>query len=180
MPEEKALWIGQPNPSKLFTRADYFLVPMFIAGGAFAIWFVIKMFILNIIFIVFVVLYFTMIIYICVGRFFVKEYVNKRTVYAVTNRRVIRLTLGSSGQRKKGMSAELKSIAEDSLVLRCGGCGTIYFDKVPLYSKLFLNTGMEYLPGYQLYNGLVFFDVDNADEVFKIYKNARNEAKGET
>ncbi len=178
LPNEALLWAGQPNPSKLFTKTDLFLVPMALAGITVGGWVVFHALSIvtqsmSFIFMLFAVVFFPYAIYMAVGRFFAKEYVKKRTIYAVTDKRVMRLTLGTAGRKKKGMSADLMSIQDASVSLGRDRCGTLYFGAVPFYNKLFLNTGIEYMPGYHIYDGLVFFDVDNADQVFDIYRNAK-------
>ncbi len=174
MPGETLLRSGQPNSSRLFTATDWFLVPFSLAGGAFGIWFVLSVLSTHLIFILFAAFYIPMVLYMVVGRFFAKTYSKKRTVYAVTDKRVMRLTLGRSGLKKKGMSSNLTGIEKESVSRGRAGCGSLYFGAVPFYAKLLMNTGMEYMPGYHVYDGLIFFDVDNVAQVLEIYKKARS------
>ena len=173
LPGETLLWSGQPKLSRLFTATDWFLVPFSLAGSAFGIWFVVSMLTMHFIMLLFAIIYIPMVLYMVAGRFLAKSYYKKRTVYALTDLRVLRLTLGSEGRKKKGMSADLAGIEKESVSSRRDGCGSIFFGNVPIYSKLFMNTGMEYMPGYHVYDGLVFFDVDKVNQVFEIYKNAK-------
>ena len=178
LPNEAVLWSGQPNPSKLFTKTDLFLIPLALAGIIAGGWDIynalsFETLVTSFVFILFAVIFFPFAIYMAVGRFFAKAYFKKRTVYAVTDKRVMRLTLGTAGRKKKDMSADLMSIQKASVSLGRDKCGTLCFGAVPFFSKLFLNTGMEYMPGYHIYDGLVFFDVDNADQVFNTYKSAK-------
>lgn len=174
LPNEKVLWAGGPNPAKHFTIRDGFLIPFTMAGAVFGVWFVLLFMIRMHPFVVlFAVIYIPMVVYMTFGRFFAKAYIKKHTAYVMTDKRVIKLTFKRSGQKKKCMSADLMSIQNASVSLGRDKCGTLYFGAVPFYSKLFLNTGMEYMHGYHMYDRLVFFDVDDADQVFDTYRSAK-------
>jgi hypothetical protein len=138
MPDEEMLWAGRPNPAKLFTKADIYLVPLTI------FWCGIALGILSIGLpgLVIGVPVGVVALYCLVGRFFAKVLRKKRTVCAVTNRRVMQIKLNASGEKKTCVSLDIKTILNESVVLNNDGCGSLYFGDIPSYSQAYANTGI--------------------------------------
>jgi hypothetical protein len=179
---ETVLWVGQPNPKKLFNKADIYLVPFSVFWCGIALTGVVTMFWNADLFGAVIGLLFGMPfvaagLYFAVGRFIYKTAVKKHTVYAITTLRVMCLTLNAAGEKKKRISSEISTIQNESLSLGNDGCGSLFFGAMPYYSCMYMNTGLEFFNGWRENNTLAFFDVDNAAKVFEIYKKARYSAR---
>ncbi len=168
MPDEVMLWAGQPNPAKLFTKADIYLVPLTI------LWCGVALGILStgLPGLVIGVPAGAVALYCLVGRFFTKAFRKKRTVCAVTNRRVMQIMLNASGE-KKIVSLDIKTVLNESVVLHNDGCGSLCFGDIPSFSQAYANTGMDFMPSHQINDALAFFDIHNALRVLQIYKGAK-------
>jgi hypothetical protein len=93
---EQLLWTGRPNPWKIFTREDFFIIPFTLVWGGFvvalnaAIWTVNGPLVGKIAGFPFLVAG----LYMMVGRFFYKVWRKRRLYYAVTDQRVMILLKG--------------------------------------------------------------------------------------
>ena len=130
---ERILWSGQPKQGIAFNRFDLIAVPFSFMWGGFAIfwnygvwtsfpdtggvddWFF-KLWGLP---------FLAVGLYLMVGRFFYDAWVRKRSLYAVTNQRV--LILRRSGSSKL-TSREIRSLPMLEFTERHDGTGTIVFD----------------------------------------------------
>ncbi len=90
-PDEQILWTGRPDPSKIFNRDDLLLVPFSVAWCAFAVFW--EFGVASIGAPAFFELWGAMFVltglYFVFGRFVVKRYRYRRTVYALTTQRAI-------------------------------------------------------------------------------------------
>jgi hypothetical protein len=86
------------------------------------------------------------------------------------------LTLNATGDKKKRISSEISTIQNESLSLRNDGCGSLFFGAMPHYSCMYMNTGLDFFNGWRESNTMAFFDVDDAEKVFEVYKKARYNA----
>ena len=174
--EEKILWVGQPDPSVLFTKADFFLVPLSIFMLAFSLfWFSIvafsnapKFFLVIGLFVLLISLYYF------VGRFIYKYYTRKRTYYALTNKRVL-IRTGNSVQQ-----LFIDSIATITLKLKEDGSGTIQFSHVPLSHGMYVNTGLEIFLFGKEKSYPAFYDIPDAKRVYELILTLRNKLKSKT
>src|SRR5438309_975004 len=132
-PGERIIWSGQPKQGIAFRRSDLIAVPFGLMWGGFALfwnfgvwtsfpnsgtaddWFF-KLWGLP---------FLAVGLYIIVGRFFYDAWVRKRSIYAVTNERV--LILGGSSSSKL-VSREIQSLPMLELTESGDGTGTIAFD----------------------------------------------------
>jgi hypothetical protein len=175
--DERLLWTGRPDPNALFGIADYFLVPFSLLWGGFAfawealvivallrgeersanggsLWF----------FAVFGVIFVITGVYLIAGRFVYKRARNRRTRYAVTDRRVLSVIrlFGEHSQAE-----QLDGIASLSKSVASSGCGSIFFGDVPPWSRTYANTGMDLFGPRQTRMPVAFFDVRDIDAVYR-------------
>lgn len=98
---ESIQWVGQPDPTKLVSIADWFMIPFSLFWCGFAVFWEVTALtgILSSgeqgpflwIFPLFGIPFVLIGLYMLFGRFIAKEYTRKRTYYAVTNQRVLSL-----------------------------------------------------------------------------------------
>ncbi|HKR01312.1 MAG TPA: PH domain-containing protein [Pyrinomonadaceae bacterium] len=125
-PDERLLWAGQPRQGFVIKASDAYTIPFSLLWGGFAIFWetsVIKsgapfFFMLWGIPFVLAGLYFIF------GRFVVDMKQRRRTLYGVTDRRVV-IVSGLFNQSVKSLN--LRTLADVSLDLRGDGSGTITF-----------------------------------------------------
>jgi hypothetical protein len=90
-PGERLLWTGGPDPAKMFTAADGFLVPFSVAWCAFAVFWEFGAATTRapLFFKIWGGLFVVIGLYFVVGRFVVKRHRKRRCVYALTDQRAI-------------------------------------------------------------------------------------------
>lgn len=175
LPGERILWSGKPSLAVVFSKGDIFLVPFSLIWFGFVIfWFVAASSgggAFGLFGIPFVIIGF----YFVFGRFLYKSHKKKGTGYAITNKRIITVFVNSRGERKSLTTSDLKSIQSESLSTGASQTGSILFGTIPFYYGFYLNTGMDPLMR-NLQNGIpAFFDIEDAEHVYNIYKQAKYE-----
>ena len=105
-PGEQLLWVGQPDPKVVFSKADALLVPFTLLWAGFTVFWEVgvagsggPLFAL-----VYGAVFMAVGAYITVGRFLYKRYDRRRTVYGVTDRRV--LVLRNQGRQLLSESSQ--------------------------------------------------------------------------
>jgi hypothetical protein len=95
--DEVLLWTGRPDPTKHFSRTDLLLVPFSIVWGGFAIMWESSALTSKdpFPFALFGTIFVGIGLYFIVGRFFVKAWQKRQTVYGLTNHRA--LVAGGAG-----------------------------------------------------------------------------------
>ena len=162
---ERLLWTGRPKQGLMFQPADIFIVPfsfVWASGASTIFWtghsaqdvapFPFDLFGL---FFVAIGLYFT------VGRFLVDMAVRSRTIYAVTNRRVVALQ-NLAGTRLR--TQDIRNLDGFELTERASGRGTIDFSAGRY--EWWQNGGMSWTPA--LSRGLKFLGIANSRSVYEI------------
>jgi hypothetical protein len=165
---EKVLWIGRPDLAKRFRKSDRFAIPFSlmwggftvlweaaaIAGGAgfFALW---------------GVPFIGVGLYMIVGRFFYRARVKRRTWFAVTNKRVLKLE-----RRKNGDTVDalfLDAIPAVNRDVGADGSGTVIFGSGNRWqadlTPAFLS-GNDQVP-------LAFYDISDAVHVAELVTELR-------
>ena len=171
---EKVVWSGQPA-NKLFTTADFFLVPFSVLWCGFAIFWE-SMATGDgapVFFPVFGGMFVLAGLYFVFGRFIYKSYKQKRSYYAVTNKRVIILqdTGGS-----KITSAYITQIPSIEKKIGSDGVGSITFGNSAPYARMYANTGMDFFGSMYGVSAPAFYDIKDADEVYQIVNKSVQEA----
>ena len=100
LPSEHIEWIGRPDPTKHFTRSDVFLIPFSIMWGGFAIFWEATAIAggAGPFFALWGIPFVVLGLYFIFGRFIYKARLKRRTIYTVTNRRVMTLVRGRSDE----------------------------------------------------------------------------------
>ncbi len=181
---EELLWSGQPDARKIFTISDIIIIPItaiiFTAVLLTEISFVLDIvinndssMISNIVKVFFVLLFLLVSFYITLGRFVYKKYRKKKTLYAVTNKRIIIIKMGV---KEEVTYRVINQISTMTISLGKKGIGSIRFNQHSTYYKFYENTGLDVPWLFYGYGGLNFFDIHFAQEVYELISNLRKQS----
>ena len=181
---ETLLWSGQPLRKVIFHQRDLFAIPFSLMWGGFAIfweWGATGHFGNSAnshssltFFALWGIPFIVMGQYLIWGRFFYTAWKKGRTFYAVTNKRVIVVSIGFS---RKLIDGYLRNLDSASLSLRSDGIGTIEFPSVPLALSNW--TFGRNNRGNQMdidLSSLAFFDIPDARTVYQLIQSQRDQA----
>ncbi|MCM8813347.1 MAG: hypothetical protein NC924_05350 [Candidatus Omnitrophica bacterium] len=179
--DEQILWSGQPDPAVWFMPADLFLIPFSCLWGGFAIFW--ESLVLRrdssgqqapLYFILFGIPFVAMGLFMMVGRFFWKRYVKQRTYYAVTDKRVLVLTV----VRGRALKAEyIKRISQVQKSVRADGKGMLRFGNPAPQQAFYGNTGLDFFGDFYGPAVPVFYDIADVHAVYTLVNDLRNEAQ---
>jgi hypothetical protein len=171
---ETVLWTGRPDPRRLLSGKDIFLIPFSLLWGGFAIFWEASVLSFGggvngppIFFVLWGIPFVLVGQYIIWGRFLVKRRYRKQTVYAVTNQRVLILR-GRSLQSI--FLSQLPPIVQSS---RADGTGSLEFGSAgsPFGYGVWANTGMDVFNfGHP---ALAFYDIPDVTQVYGLITEAR-------
>lgn len=164
VPGERIAWVGRPDPAVNFTTADIYLIPFSV------IWLGLAAFIFamslsaspaaagsEVPFAIIPFLFVLIGVYYAVGRFFVKRWSKRRTIYAITDRRAIIL----SGPRSIRATPKLGQAIETK-VSRDGSHESVTFGapapSIFLGNRTPPNTGLDFL-SFARQQPFAFYDV---------------------
>jgi hypothetical protein len=170
--EEHIEWVGGPDPANHFTRADLFLVPFSLFWGGGVIFWLVGATTAGGAFGLFGVPFVLVGLYFIFGRFAYKAYRKRRTVYAVTDRRVLEIV-----RRQRGESVDavyLRSLPSISTSVGADGKGSVRFGPTtPWFGAMYANTGMEFLSRGAATGGVAFYDIDDPRGVAELIERLR-------
>lgn len=186
---EAVLWSGQPLRSVVFHHNDWYAIPFSLLWGGFAIFwesgvtghfsfgnakdgFSAFMALWGVPFIVVGQ-------YMIWGRFLYTTWKKRHTYYAVTTRRVLVVTAGTS---RKIVSGYLRTLDSVSLTTRQDGVGTLEFSPEPERPNSFWNSRRN-RGGPQLdidLSRLAFYDIPDARSVYGVIQRERNAAQDQS
>jgi len=176
-PDEWVEWAAGPDPGRHFNRGDLFLIPFSVMWLAFAVAWEAAVISVSASFAVLFGLPFVAAgLYMTVGRFIYKARRRRRTVYAVTNQRVLSVV-----QRRGGADVDakpLRALPGVSTTASRRGYGTIEFDRSsgPRPPTWLADSGMGFLGRASAQIGLCFFDIEHANEVAALIERLRADA----
>jgi hypothetical protein len=165
LPGERLIWSGQPDPLAHFVPADFFLVPFSLMWGGFAVFWEVTAVTggAPVLFLLWGIPFVAIGLYFIVGRFFYKSYTKARTVYALTDRRIMVLKRGSALDEisvGSGRAAMSTSQFAGRMSVRFGAEKPSFFSP-NAQADFYANTGMELL--LRRYgSGIRFHDVIGA------------------
>jgi len=164
-------WVGTPDPTKRFTPADRYLIPFSLFWGGFAIFWVIGASSGGGFFGLFGLPFVALGLYFIFGRFVYKAYRKRRTVYAVTDRRVMEIFRGRQGDSVDAVY--LRSIPNISTSVGSNGRGSVEFGISSRGYSSYANTGMEFFARGQLASGVSFYDIEDPQGVADLVERLR-------
>lgn len=170
-PGEHVVWIGQPDPRRHLSPADKFLLPLTILWVAFALMGIIgsasSAHIHSRGGAIFTAVWFGAIgLYIGVVRFVVKARRKRRTLYAITDRRVLTLVRRRGGDHIN--NGYLRSLPAVNERLRRDGSGSVIFGNSSIRDGLYANSGIG--SSWLGAGPLAFYDIKDAAEVARLVR----------
>jgi len=165
-PGERLLWTGYPVLGIRLRASDGYLVPFSLMWGGFAIFWEVMVFREDapFFFRLWGVPFVAVGLYLIVGRFFWDAYCRGRTVYALTDRRII---IVDGGFSRTSRTVNLKTLPELSLTERRDGSGDIALGVSAGFSGLWPSRGVQ-APALEL--------LPNVREVFNLIRQAQRNA----
>jgi hypothetical protein len=170
---ERVLWSGQPKQGLVLRGADAFMIPFSLLWGGFAIFW--EWSVINSgappLFVLWGIPFVLVGLYLIVGRFFVEAKQRERTLYAVTDQRIL-IVSGVFARRVKSLS--LKTLTDVSLTENSNGEGSINFGAATALSSVF--GGFSGWPGMEAQMGPRFDLIPMAKSVYETIRAAQRTA----
>jgi len=166
--DERVIWTGRPDPAKHFSKTDAFAIPFSLLWGGFSIAWEVAAVASGGIFGVFGLPFVAMGLYLIFGRFIHKARVKRRTLYAVTDKRVLKLV-----RRRRGDVLDAGFIDAIPAVNRdvgADGSGSVVFGSGSGWSGEWANTG---LGSGNMPVPLAFYDIPDAAHVADLVTDLR-------
>jgi hypothetical protein len=185
---EEVKWHGQPDPAIVFAKKDWLLIPFSLMWGGFALlWESMAIFafcasrgmpspaaIIPTVFPLFGFPFCLIGLYFIFGRFYVKKLNKQKTTFVVTNKRVL------SVFRKSTLNTSIKSLFIERLPaisksINADGNGSITFGNEGITTKIYVNTGLDFLSSfYGPDNSITFYDIKDVETVYQLVSKSRS------
>ena len=167
LPSESLAWTGRPATGFIFRKPDVFFIPFSLVWGGFACFWEYTVYRAGApyFFLLFGGFFVVMGLYLIFGRFFYDILRRRKTVYALTSERILRLT-------GKTLSAwNLKDLPQASIELSADRRGTIAFGALTLPAMSGLGGSRAAASRVLL---PVFEKIQNATDVFNMVQSAQS------
>jgi hypothetical protein len=168
---ERVLWTGRPDPKRRLTKTDLFAVPFTLMWGGFAIFWETSVIASGapLLFWLWGVPFVAVGLYLIAGRFVYRAWLRRRTLYAVTDRRVLKVVSRRSGDSVQALF--LDAIPAVNRELRPDGSGTVLFGTASVQARAsaLLPAAVVKVEGIPL----AFEDVPNAAYVAELVAELR-------
>ena len=176
---ERLLWVGRPDSRRWLYAQDAVLIPFSVMWGGFAIFWEAGVLSSSgarngILFPLWGIPFVLIGLYLIGGRFFVRRWTRSRTLYAVTDRRVISIA-PSWPRSERTTSVWLRSYPPVEKRLARSGEGTIWIGSFPTANRWLASE-----PGWPggrsaTANAVVLADIPDADEVYSKIRHELSE-----
>lgn len=166
-PGEAVLWFGQPAQGVVLRASDAFVVPFTVLWCGFAIFWTVGASRASGVFGLFGLPFVCLGIYITVGRFFADAATRARTIYAVTNRRLIVMR---TGRRRSCQSTDFRGLGSLGIKEQSKGRATITFGQGSAFPL-----GMTIPAGWPMASqmqGPRFDSIDDGQRVYELIRTA--------
>jgi Domain of unknown function (DUF1707) len=171
---EHVLWVGRPDPARHFSKGDRVAIPFSLLWGGFAIFWEASVIVSGGgFFVLWGIPFVALGLYMMVGRFFYKARLKRRTWFAVTNRRVIKLERRRTGDAVD--AAFIDAIPAVNRDVGADGAGSVVFGGGTRWQAELASSGM---PSFFMNNvqvPLAFYDVPDAARVADLVTELRQE-----
>ena len=174
-PHERLLWSGRPDPRKIFTAKDWFLVPFSLMWGGFAIVWEVAAIVgtegSNRWFILWGIPFVAIGLYMICGRFVLKKRRKLKTAYGLTDQRA----LVAVGDRSI-VDSPIRDTPSSVNWSRDKRHVTVTFGSRERINHVWGNTGMDVLPWWNP-SEVAFYDVAEPDRLLEAVERARGEVR---
>jgi hypothetical protein len=169
---ERVLWLGRPDPRKHFSKSDRFAIPFSLMWGGFAIFWEAAVIAGGVgFFVIWGVPFVAIGLYMMIGRFIYKARLKRRTWFAVTNKRVLKLERRKSGDAVDALFIDaIPAVNHD---VGSDGSGSVVFGTGSRWQAEAANGGV---PSFFLTNvdvPLAFYDIPDAAHVAELVTELR-------
>jgi Bacterial PH domain len=174
---EKLLWTGRPRQGIFFRGTDVLLIPFSLLWGGFAIFWEVGVLTatrshptsdpLGVVFPLFGIPFVAIGLYFIFGRFFADAAQRKRTIYAITNQRVI---IRSGVFSRTTKSLNLRTLSDVTLSEKRDSTGTITLGPTIGWYSWFQGTSW---PGMGKYQPPMFDSITDAKNVYDLLRKAQ-------
>lgn len=166
---ERLLWVGKPKKGITLRSTDIFLIPFSLLWCGFAIFWEYSVLKMGVSFMALFGIPFVLIgLYMVFGRFIVDAIKRKKTVYGITNDRVII----KSGLFKTSVSSiNIKNLPQLNLLEHKNGQGSVLFTEQNTRNLFEVNRNLNFSTGANI--GIEF--VDDAKKVYGLLIQLQNE-----
>jgi hypothetical protein len=176
---ESICWSGQPNTSVIFHKDDFFLIPISLLWGGFAMFWETEVtglfrqgnpWVFGLLWGIPFVLYGQYIIW---GRFLYAAWKKKRTFYAVTTRRVIAVQQGWQRQTAFTYIDTLPTLTREN---GANGTGTLRFAQWEMEHPRARQLGWTRFDVMAIGRVPTFIDIDDVNSVYKLVSDLREKS----
>jgi len=179
LPGENILWNGSPSLSKIFVKRDISFILFFVFAGLMTVivWVTDDTSsvpsISELLTEPFVIVSAFMCVIFVIQRMIIRKSIRQRTMYVMTNVRVLVVVADSQGLNESVSSLKLGEISDESVSWDKNGVGTIFFGTSFINNMTLWDKRFNYNTGSLQYGIISFFDIEDCEYVFNIYKNAK-------
>jgi len=163
--DENILWTGHPDRSRIFSSNDLVIVPFSLVWGGFAIFWMAGASSVDPLFALFGVPFVLIGQYFIWGRFLYKRWDRARTLYGLTDQRVLVLH-GNTLQ-----STFVKQLGSVNQTTRADGSGTLDFGGSSPGMAYWGNSGLDFMTRGRM--GTAFYDIPDVAQVYRLVNEAR-------
>jgi len=172
---EKLLWHGMPA-NRFFTKAELLRVPFSaVLIAAFIIYWSTRKEV-NAIMYVIIILTLLYVVYTTFATLFIKNSRRKRTLYAITDTRLLFILADKNDNLLKKSEFDIAKLSNSAIDINKDGTGSLLFSDNKTVDMYPLKSGNNWAnrPG-GAFTSRVFFDIDAPEDVLKIYKEIHSE-----
>jgi hypothetical protein len=169
---EKVLWVGRPDPSKYLSSSDRLMIPFSILWGGFAMFWVAAAVAGGAgLFALWGIPFVAVGLYLMIGRFFYKARLKRRTWFAVTDKRVLKLERRGSGDSVDALFLDaIPAVGRD---VEPDGSGCVIFGSSNRWLADVANSGMPSFFASNVEVPLAFYDIPDAAHVAELVAQLR-------
>ena len=165
---EKILWSGKPAVRNLATHSN----KLHVVGSIFCGIVLLFMLSVGVLFALCGLIFIGIGYYATVGRFKIEREEKEKTLYAVTNKRILIFKVTNREEVVKKFISEIKNI---DISISNDGIGTIRFGEIPLHTRMSDATGIKSTLDYFTEDIPTFYDIHDAKKVYELVNSLKNE-----
>lgn len=163
---EKILWSGKPVVSNVATHSN----KLHVLGSIFCGIVLLFMLSVGVLFALSGLIFISIGYYVTVGRFKIEREEKEKTLYVVTDKRVLIFKVTNHEEVVKKYINEIKKI---NISISNDGIGTIRFGEIPLHTRISNATGIKSTLDYVIEDIPTFYDIYDAKKVYELVNSLK-------